>query len=668
MKNLSRFLPWFVCGLVALIFVVQMAPSSESPNGMDLQAFGSITMLDTNGRYKPVDTYARLRLFQLAHRQTVTVNDTRESATPWLLDVLSTGLAGYYNLVPIESPELVKELGLEPRRNRFFGLKEELIPKLQQIARLAEAARAKAADKQTALDVDVLRLEEQIKERGGRAIDMTRGLRARDINPDKVPLFRIENDQVLALLGLQPKEGLRYSWNEIEGKRDFFPGFAKKAAQARQRDEKARDVVDVKVMELFGNLNMYLDLIQLGGPTIVPNEKADEEWQTLGQALVEMETTGRDNPKARALANILYAYGADKPDLFNKEVAAYRESLAKELPRETSTTGLEMFFNHFEPFYISCILYVLVFVLSCLAWFGWRDALTRSAFYACLVIVAVHTWALAARMYIQGRPPVTNLYSSAIFIGWGCVLLCLFLEYIYRNGVGNIVASVLGALTLVFAMHLGEKGDTMEMLQAVLDTNFWLATHVVCVTLGYTATLVAGVLAMVYIFLGVLTPALTREAGKTLGHMVYGVVCFATLLSFVGTVLGGIWADQSWGRFWGWDPKENGALMIVIWNALILHARWGGMIKERGLAVLAVAGNMITGWSWVGTNQLGIGLHAYGFNKTMSIILLASWFVCGLFIVMGLLPLRRWVSFAVAKAEIPPVPRKGKPRPPFGQT
>ena len=89
-----------------------------------------------------------------------------------------------------------------------------------------------------------------------------------------------------------------------------------------------------------------------------------------------------------------------------------------------------------------------------------------------------------------------------------------------------------------------------------------------------------------------------------MGQMIYGVVCFATLLSFVGTVLGGIWADQSWGRFWGWDPKENGALLIVIWNALILHARWGGLVKQRGMAVLAVVGNMVTGWSWFGTNQL----------------------------------------------------------------
>jgi ABC-type transport system involved in cytochrome c biogenesis permease subunit len=98
--------------------------------------------------------------------------------------------------------------------------------------------------------------------------------------------------------------------------------------------------------------------------------------------------------------------------------------------------------------------------------------------------------------------------------------------------------------------------------------------------------------------------------------MIYGVVCFALLFSFTGTILGGIWADQSWGRFWGWDPKENGAVLIVLWNALILHARWGGLIRHRGLAVLAVLGNVVTAFSWFGTNLLGIGLHSYGFTQT----------------------------------------------------
>jgi ABC-type transport system involved in cytochrome c biogenesis permease subunit len=158
---------------------------------------------------------------------------------------------------------------------------------------------------------------------------------------------------------------------------------------------------------------------------------------------------------------------------------------------------------------------------------------------------------------------------------------------------------------------LAADGDTFTVLQAVLDTQFWLATHVVCITLGYATTFVAGALGVVY-----LLSMANRwpKVGRALSSMTYGSLCFAIYFSFVGTVLGGLWADDSWGRFWGWDPKENGALIIVLWNALVLHARWGGMIKQRGLAMLAVVGNITTAWSWFGVNELGVGLHSYGFT------------------------------------------------------
>jgi ABC-type transport system involved in cytochrome c biogenesis permease subunit len=221
----------------------------------------------------------------------------------------------------------------------------------------------------------------------------------------------------------------------------------------------------------------------------------------------------------------------------------------------------------------------------------------------------------------------------------------LVLERIYKNGIGNKLAGLTGFASLIVAHHLGSDGDTLEMLQAVLDTNFWLATHVTSITIGYSATFVAGFLGWEYILTGVLTRRLQKEPQKELSQMIYGILCFATLFSFTGTVLGGIWADQSWGRFWGWDPKENGALLIVIWNALILHARWGGLVKQRGIAVLAVVGNMVTGWSWFGTNQLGIGLHAYGFNNTLAAGLTIFWMMNLTIIGMGLLPKRLWLSF-----------------------
>ncbi|HZZ18472.1 MAG TPA: cytochrome c biogenesis protein CcsA, partial [Opitutaceae bacterium] len=186
---------------------------------------------------------------------------------------------------------------------------------------------------------------------------------------------------------------------------------------------------------------------------------------------------------------------------------------------------------------------------------------------------------------------------------------------------------------------------TLEMMRAVLDSNFWLATHVVVVTTGYASTFLAGMLAVIYVVRGMFTKTLDKATADTLAKAVYGIVCFATLFSFVGTALGGIWADQSWGRFWGWDPKENGALIIVIWNALILHARWGGMVKQRGLICLAIFGNIVTSWSWFGTNMLGIGLHSYGFTEA-AFWWLSAFIVSQLaLIALANVPLAKWRSF-----------------------
>jgi ABC-type transport system involved in cytochrome c biogenesis permease subunit len=147
----------------------------------------------------------------------------------------------------------------------------------------------------------------------------------------------------------------------------------------------------------------------------------------------------------------------------------------------------------------------------------------------------------------------------------------------------------------------------------VLDSNFWLATHVITITIGYSGTFLAGALAIGYTLRRHFARRIDPVTTKALGATTYGIICFALFFSFIGTVLGGIWADQSWGRFWGWDPKENGALLIVLWNAIILHARWAGYVREKGIMAMAIFGNIITSLSWFGVNMLGVGLHSYGF-------------------------------------------------------
>jgi ABC-type transport system involved in cytochrome c biogenesis permease subunit len=461
---------------------------------------------------------------------------------------------------------------------------------------------------------------------------------------EKEKVFRIENDQVLNLLGLPRREGLRYAIDEFAGKIDKLD---EKANQAAKTDPKQRDVFQAKVLELAQHLELYMKLSRYEEPLLVPPSRADEDWQPLGPALMASEREKNRDSDAFAFSRLLLAYADGDAKTFNKEVKEYHDRLAARPGVSVGKAGFEASFNHFAPFYQCMVLYVLVGVLAGLSWVVFPEVLSRTAFAVAVVTLLVHTGALIARMYIQGRPPVTNLYSSAVFIGWGCVVVCLILELIFRRGlysIGNVVAAVTGFLTLFVAHNLGTEGDTMGMMQAVLDTNFWLATHVTCVTFGYTATFLAGFLAIALIGYGVATSWQDSPLSMTLNKVLYGVLCFATLLSFTGTVLGGIWADYSWGRFWGWDPKENGALLIVIWNALILHARWAGLVKLRGMAVLAVVGNMVTGWSWFGTNQLGVGLHAYGFNNKLATGLAIFWFTQAVVIVAGLLPVRHWQS------------------------
>jgi ABC-type transport system involved in cytochrome c biogenesis permease subunit len=252
----------------------------------------------------------------------------------------------------------------------------------------------------------------------------------------------------------------------------------------------------------------------------------------------------------------------------------------------------------------------------------------------------VHTAGLAARVFLQGRPPVTNLYSSAIFVGWVAAGLGLAAERAHKRGFAAASGALVGFCTLVIAQHLAASGDTMEMMRAVLNSNFWLTTHVVTVTMGYGATFLAGMLGAAWVLRRQFLSNPDPETTRALVSLTYGVVAFSLLFSFIGTVLGGIWADQSWGRFWGWDPKENGALLIVLWNALILHVRWAGFARERGIMVMTVAGNIITSLSWFGVNMLGIGLHSYGFMDKAFWWLIAFGASQAVLIVLGLIPQR----------------------------
>jgi ABC-type transport system involved in cytochrome c biogenesis permease subunit len=631
-QTFEKFFPLALVFVAGLYLVGRLMTPSPKPDRFDLYGFGQIPV-QHGGRIQPLDTVARNSLMVISGKsefEDAANKDRVYPAIEWLLALWSKpDESNKFKILRADHPQLLALLGLPNRPGSYRYSMAELEPGMDKLERQAQVASKKEKDKRDSYDMRVLQLAEHVKV-------------YRDLQLRLAP-------------GFIPTEDPTAKWLS---RRDILEKLAPQILP--EAEQKAKDQV---ATEMHNNPNFLPDLIQKFIGDMKDLEKVAERLggrEAVIKMLLQEETNGRTRrfaadklhelqgvafPQEAVMDQLFTAYEKDKPADFNAAVADYKEKFTRGLSdTEKSKVGLEARMNHFDPFIQCQVLYLVAAILAALSWLVRRDPLRRAAFGLAAMTLAVHTAALIARMYIGNRPPVTNLYSSAVFIGWGSLALCLVLERIYRLGVGCFAGGLIGFATLYIARFLAESGDTLEMLQAVLDTNFWLATHVTCVTMGYMTTLVGGVLGLIYIVGGMFTNGLRGEVGKHVAGMMYGSLCFAMLLSFTGTVLGGIWADQSWGRFWGWDPKENGAVLVVIWNALILHARWAGLIKARGLAVLAVVGCMWTVWSWFGTNQLGIGLHAYGFDNRLANGCTITWIALGLVAGLGMVPPRFWAS------------------------
>ncbi|MFK7765824.1 MAG: cytochrome c biogenesis protein CcsA [Mariniblastus sp.] len=389
----------------------------------------------------------------------------------------------------------------------------------------------------------------------------------------------------------------------------------------------------------------------------LPNFEAgmEEKLATINGSSGKIET--QDNEFIALLTKLQPAYIDNDAATFNSTLEAYLAKVNENAPTEMIPSRLkaEEYYNAFSPFYLASIVYLAAFFAITLGWIGWRDSWNRAAYGLLILGLLIHIYGLVARVYISGRPPVTNLYSSVLFVSAVMVGLMLIIERISKQGIGSLMAGCGAFLALLWAWTMTiVDGDTFTVMVAVLDTQFWLATHVVIISVGYGATFVAGLLGFAYLIASLLSPAMSsKQNRRTMIDVIYGVVCFGLLCSFFGTVLGGLWGDDSWGRFWGWDPKENGALMIVLWNAVVLHARWGGMVRERGLAALAVLGNIVVLWSWKGVNALGVGLHAYSGtedNTIYKILLIAG--LHALVAALVFIPERFWMSYAKDETRI----------------
>jgi ABC-type transport system involved in cytochrome c biogenesis permease subunit len=607
---MNRFIPYLVLLVAALWIGSSWMYPKAGPGEFDLTSFNRIPVL-AGGRIKPFDTVARNSLLILRGKQTVRLPEGGKlSASHWLADVLfNPKKADSYPVFAVANQEVLGMFGW-PQMDKKYCTYEELrqhIPKIEEEGKLVQEIEA---PKRT---------------------------------PFHTAIFNLRNSLYLyqRLKSSIHEEGTVEFGKEIEGYAAAVAAGAETLKAGSAPLDKERMALLRSAAARYENQSQFSYLMVVAPPA----GGKEGDWLTTGAALMRVKSPDKIPASVAALADMGDAFRANDPAAFSKVTREYAGWLNIEHPEWAGRTSYELRFNQMQPFYHSMVLYVGAFLLACVSWLCCPRGLRKSAFLLLMLALAMHSFGMFSRMYLQGRPPVTNLYSSAIFVGWGAVVLGLVLERLFRDGIGAASAGMVGFITLIIAHHLGSSGDTLEMMQAVLDSNIWLATHVVIITAGYSAMFLAGFLAIAYVVLGLFTRLLTRETAQKLTGMVYGIVCFATLFSFVGTVLGGIWADQSWGRFWGWDPKENGALLIVLWCALILHARWGGFIRQRGIMAMAIVGNAITAFSWFGVNMLGVGLHSYGFMDKAFPWLMG--FVISQFVLMLLtrLPANFWRSF-----------------------
>lgn len=305
--------------------------------------------------------------------------------------------------------------------------------------------------------------------------------------------------------------------------------------------------------------------------------------------------------------------------------------------------GMELRYHEFDYFYKALLCFVFGLLLLSLSWVkpavGWGRFCKAACVWLTVAGTAFGTVGIVIRCLIMERPPITSLYETIIFITTTAAMLALIAEWITKKGWALAVASIAGTAGMFLSIRFMnmEGRDTMEQLQAVLITNFWLSTHVPCINLGYTAGMVSAIFSVIYILMRVFGKITTGDStAKDLTRMSYAFVMAGLFLSLVGTVLGGIWANYSWGRFWGWDPKENGALMIVLVNLAILHARLGGYIREIGFHCCGIFLGMVVAFSWFATNQLGVGLHAYGAMEGAWMWLYIFWATMLFLLIVGL--------------------------------
>ena len=377
-----------------------------------------------------------------------------------------------------------------------------------------------------------------------------------------------------------------------------------------------------QAIQTLENKLMLFNAIQVGRALRVAPQPDQETWWSVAElkgdvqikfgAVTQAFASGLTSKKEGGASEVQKKHLKGLVD----EFMVSAQSIAPQRYANLRKVRVELMYNRWQPFMWSWVLYLLAAIFMVIAWVRRGVWMYRLSWGVTLIAFAVHILGMVQRVYLMGRPPVSNMYETIIWVPWGAVLFAMVLEKLRRQKV-----ILLGAqLVAVFCLILSDLSPvvldgSLQPLEPVLRDNFWLMVHVLVITLSYGAFFLAFVLGDITLFQFISGEQKNKVSIKEGVLSQYRAIQIGVVLLALGTITGGIWADYSWGRFWGWDPKETWALIALLGYLAILHGRLVGMFKDFAFTVGSIVAFSLVIMAWYGVNfVLGVGLHSYGFG------------------------------------------------------
>ncbi|MBK7876255.1 MAG: cytochrome c biogenesis protein CcsA [Planctomycetes bacterium] len=616
MKNLLRIATLFLVALASTLSIAaaqsaaQAAAARPGPWPKEVVEIAQHLPVQDGGRVKPLNTYAGYLLLRLNGKRSVTTPEGEKlEAMPWLLDVLFyPELAETYDAFMVQDGQAIEAIGVsvEGKKKRDRYSFRELRPGIQRLFQLANEYQAIEEKDRNTVQQQVFMLAMNVN-------DFMRILTHLDLARARLPVGA--GDGLAQMFSGAEEVTFSQVLDHVPELRDLQLKLSREPATA------AESKTIGTLLHTAADLTSGTESLALLPAT--GSLEAEPAWHTPADLLTVALRDSVVEPKHVEMLASLEGMARARADFagFQREITRFQGLVVPlaEKRGEYEKVGLEVTYHELGLLGNAQVVFVLAFVLAAGLWLKPKSKLLYGlTTLAVIVPTILVTIAIVLRCMIRERPPVSTLYETLLFVTATGAITALVAELVTKQKVALSAAAVLGMIGLFVAngYEMLDKRDTMPQLVAVLDTNFWLATHVTAITIGYSAGMLAALLASLYLITKVVGFKRSEPAfHHGLGRMVYGVLCFGLIFSTVGTILGGIWANESWGRFWGWDPKENGALLICLSQLVILHCRMGGILREHGVCMATAFGGTVIAFSWFGVNLLGVGLHSYGFTS-----------------------------------------------------